>query len=154
MPDQKLPPEPEIDYDPLALHRKAGALFPNWACDPNLLVSTEEAAAMLNVAHGALGKWRLNRVGPPWIKLPGRTVALSIIRYRYGDIIAFIWHHRQLAKDHPWMANKHNIPTTLLEHFNAQAREAQAQYQPLKRRLHLTHVTEREAQPNSSYPRV
>lgn len=54
--------------------------------DPGRLMTCEEVADFLRVEKDTLAKWReTGRVELPFVKL-----GLKEIRYRYGDIIAFI----------------------------------------------------------------
>jgi hypothetical protein len=111
MPTHKtIRPEPENTYDPLKLLRESGQLFQNWPCDPNLLLDEREAALLLSVAPHTMNNWRSYRLGPPWIALPSPKGGDRIsVRYRYGDLIAFAWHARTLAKGFPMPANTKNL---------------------------------------------
>ena len=54
--------------------------------EPSRLMTCEEAADYLRVEKETLAKWReTGRVDLPFVKL-----GLKEIRYRYGDILAFI----------------------------------------------------------------
>lgn len=54
--------------------------------DPGRLMTCEEVADFLRIEKDTLAKWReTGRVDLPFVKL-----GLKEIRYRYGDLIAFI----------------------------------------------------------------
>jgi excisionase family DNA binding protein len=54
--------------------------------DPGRLMTCEEVADFLRIEKDTLAKWReTGRVDLPFVKL-----GLKEIRYRYGDIVAFI----------------------------------------------------------------
>ena len=94
-PRSEFPPEPV--YDPLELHRTTEGL-PDYPYDPNTLLSNQDAAVMLGVRAATLVKWRKKGLGPPVTNLTGRPKGF---RYRYGDLVAFIWHMRRLLHAPP-----------------------------------------------------
>jgi predicted DNA-binding transcriptional regulator AlpA len=51
---------------------------------PDRLISTEEAAAILDLKPGTLATWRVRRFGPSFVRL-GKAV-----RYRESDVRAFV----------------------------------------------------------------
>lgn len=89
-------------YDPLDLHRTTEGL-PDYPYDPNTLLEVKQAAALLGVHPGTMMHWRARKIGPPMIviKGPPNTRTHSLIRYRYGDLVSFIWHMRHLMQAPP-----------------------------------------------------
>lgn len=51
----------------------------------NHLLTTEQAAEILNLQPGTLSRWRYLGKGPPWIRVSGRTV-----RYRRSELELWI----------------------------------------------------------------
>lgn len=49
--------------------------------DETKILTTAEAAAYLKVAPGTIENWRVRKVGPPYLRLNGRTV-----RYRQDEL--------------------------------------------------------------------
>jgi len=49
------------------------------------LLSEEQAATLLGLKRQTLAKWRVEGVGPPFVKVGGRSV-----RYKESDLIALI----------------------------------------------------------------
>lgn len=50
--------------------------------DPDIkILTTAEAAVYLRVAPGTIESWRVRKVGPPYLRLNGRTV-----RYRQDEL--------------------------------------------------------------------
>jgi hypothetical protein len=91
-----------LAYDPYDLRRTTED-FVEFTRDPNVLLKGADAAILLGVRHDTLIEWRLRNVGPPMVELPGigrvltdNTVGNPVVRYRYGDLVAFIWHMRRL----------------------------------------------------------
>jgi hypothetical protein len=94
-------------YDPHDLYRTAEHPV-EFTRDPNVLLTGHDAAVLLGMRPETLIEWRRQRVGPPVIELPGtgrwRTmneVGNLTARYRYGDLVAFIWHMRRLMDRPP-----------------------------------------------------
>ena len=59
------------------------ALFDAYA--PEKLFTIDETAEVLNVPRRNLDNWRWQKIGPPWIKIAGRT-----IRYRVSDLMHWL----------------------------------------------------------------
>lgn len=49
------------------------------------LLTTEQVAALLNLAPVTLAGWRSSGAGPPWLKLARR-----VVRYRRSDLEAWM----------------------------------------------------------------
>lgn len=57
--------------------------------DVTELLTTEEAAKYLRVTSRSLIRWRINRLGPPCIRMPRH------VRYRRADLDAWLEAHTQ-----------------------------------------------------------
>ncbi len=58
---------------------------------PEHLLTSEQAAAILGLRSKTLANWRVQGVE----KLPFRRIG-GAVRYQYGDLLAFIEHHKKL----------------------------------------------------------
>lgn len=59
------------------------------------LMTTNEAAPMLGYAPRTLMRWRVERGGPPFVRIGGR-----VVRYRESDLVAWIAAQQTVDPEH------------------------------------------------------